>query len=185
MHAFVEFIDIAEHFALFVAESFEFSFEFFALLIVCGGAEFGFELFESFVDGLLALREFFESVEDLELFALLRGSFLLFLSLSFGFVAVAVVIKFELLELLLRGAVTTAPSPTLLLLLLLLLSNLIFRGAHFKEGLEGTLFWWQSGAWFCGRIVLSGLQQLCCLLHVCLGFLCERGELGCIGCLFE
>ena len=101
MHAFVEFVDVAEHIALFVAQPFEFSFEFFALLIGSGGAEFGFELFETFVDGLLASSEFFEAIEDLELFALLGAGFLLFLGLSFGFVAVAVIIEFELLELLL------------------------------------------------------------------------------------
>jgi hypothetical protein len=111
LHAFVEFIDVAEHFALFVAESFEFSFQFFTFLIGASGSKFGFELLESFVDSLLASGEFLEAIEHLKLFALRVVCFLLLLSLSFGFVTIAIIVKLQLLELLLRRRLLPPPPP--------------------------------------------------------------------------
>jgi hypothetical protein len=182
LHAFVEFVDIAEHFALFVAKSFEFSFEFFAFLISACGAEFGFELFESFVDHLLSACEFFEAIEYLELFALLTVGFLLLLCLAFGFVAIAIVIQFELLELLLGGAVTAPAAATLLLLLL---TDLKFGGAHFEECLEGALFCGEGRTWFDCGIISSRFDQFSGGLHLCLSAFCQRGDPGSLRGFFE
>lgn len=182
LHAFIEFVDVAEHFALFVAESFEFAFEFFAFLIGACCAEFGFELFEAFVDHLLSAREFLESVEDLELFALLAVSFLLLLSLAFGFVAIAIVIQFELLELLLGGAVSAA---TAALLLLLLLAHLKFGGAHFQQRLQGSLFGGEGRSGFCCGIISGCIDCFSSSLHFLLGAFCECIELGSLRGFFE
>lgn len=191
LHAIVEFVDVAEHIALFIPESFEFAFEFFAFLIGAGGAQFGFELFESFIDHLLAAGEFSQSIEDLELLALLAVGFLLLLGLAFGFVAIAVVVQLQLLELLLRGAVSATSSTSLLLLLLLLL-DLEFGGAHFEECLQGALFGGESCAGFGGRIAGGCFEQFSGVLHVGCSAFSEgsylgslRGVLECLLELFE
>ena len=136
IHFLAQFINIAQHFALFVAKAFEFTFDFFPLFIARRGTKFGFQLLESFIDHQLTARQLFKAVQYLNLFTLLLSLlFLLLLSLLFGFVTIAFVVQFQLLQLLLRRTAATTSTATLLLLLHLELS-----GAHFQKRLYDGFF---------------------------------------------
>lgn len=84
-HALLEFIGIGEVLALFLLEFLELALDLFALFFV-GGLEGGLEFLELLVHLLLALGEFLEAIDGLELFAafVIDGS----ASLGLGFVTV-------------------------------------------------------------------------------------------------
>ena len=96
LHAFVEFVEIFNEFALFFFKAFEFATDFFLLLLGLGLFEHGFEFLDLVGDAALAAGELLEAVEHLHVFACFfaLGFALLLLGLALCFVAL-----FFLLEL--------------------------------------------------------------------------------------
>ncbi len=137
IHSFAQFIDVAQHLTLFITQAFEFSFNFFTLFVGRCGTQFGLKLLQSFIHHLLSASQLFQTVQDLNLFTLLCSLLLLLLSLLCGFVAISLVVQFQLLQLLLRRAVPAATSASALLLLL---ANLKLGGSHFEQCLHDGLF---------------------------------------------
>ncbi len=105
IHRLTKFVDVPQHFALFLPQTLQFPFDlvFFLLRLSC--AKFRFQLFQSFVEHLLTTRQLLQSIQNLQLLSLFVVLFLLLLSLTFGFIAIAFVVKFQLTELLLRRTV--------------------------------------------------------------------------------
>ena len=119
VHAIAEFIGVAEHLPLLIAEGGELAFDGVALLLIAGLLQGGLSLAHLAIEVFLALGEFAQSREDLAIFALLGLLLilllllvLLLLGVALGFVAVVLIRKVELVELLLAaggGAVLILP----------------------------------------------------------------------------
>ena len=124
---------------MLVTQAFEFTFDFFTLLVGRCSTQFGFKLLQAFIHHLLAASQLFQTVQHLNLFTLLLRLLLLLLCLLFGFVAIAFVVQFQLLQLLLRRTATSAAT-TSALLLLLLLAHLKLGRSHFQQRLHDGLF---------------------------------------------
>ena len=168
LHAFRKFISVTQHLPLFITQPFELTFNFFALSFRLCRSELTFELFQAFVHHLLSLSQFFQPIEHLQLLSLLLSLLLIVLLLSWlllRLVAVAFVIQFQLLQLLLRRGILLALLLLLSLLLLLLLSDLKFSGAHAQQCLSDFLFQRE-----CLRQLLAGcIGRSFCQLFCCSG----------------
>jgi hypothetical protein len=94
-------IDIGKHLALFIGQVFEFALDLLLLLFRARLLEGGLQFAQAVVQVLLALRQLFQAVGGLQLFALLagRGGG----GLAFGFVAVLLARHFKLFHLALAG----------------------------------------------------------------------------------
>ena len=138
LHLFIQLIHITQHLPLLIAKSFQLSLNLFPLLIRSGRTKLRLQLLQPFVDHLLTSRKLFQTIQNLQLLTLLLIALLLLLSLSFGFVAIACIVQFQLLQLLLRGTVATTAAASLLLLLLLL-THLGFSRSHPQQRLNHLL----------------------------------------------
>ena len=99
-HPLREFIGIAQHLLLLVAQTFELPFDFLPRFLRFCFLQSGLQLFDLFIEVFLSPREFLQAIDDLPHLTLL-GIFLL-LCLPLGFVTVLIVLEFQLLELLLE-----------------------------------------------------------------------------------
>ena len=140
IHCFTQFIDVSQHFALLVTQAFQFAFDLVLFFLSFRGAKFGFQLLQTFVQHLLSSSQFFQTIQNLQLLTLRRILFLLLLSLTFGFVAIAFVVQFKLVELLLRSTAL----PLALSLLRLRLLHFVFFCTHSHQPGKRGLFGRQS-----------------------------------------
>ena len=106
LHLLLQLVHVGEHLLLFFAQPFEPPADFLAFLVRLGFLQGVLQSLDLFVEVLLALGQFLQAVQDLELFplflALLRGG------LALCLVAVLGVLQVELLKLLLAGLAAAA-----------------------------------------------------------------------------
>ena len=100
-HAILQFVRVAKHFLLLVAEARELALQFFTLRFIAGALQRRLQIAHLAIEIFLTLREFAEAVENLARLARLR--FLLRLGLlgvggTLGFVTVLLIFEIELLE---------------------------------------------------------------------------------------
>ena len=107
-HSLAQLVNVRQHFLLFFAQTFQSSSNLFALSLGLRLLERGLQFLEPLVQVLLALRQFLQPVQHLELLALL--GVLLRRGLPLGFVTIVRLFEFQLVKLSLRALALLAAA---------------------------------------------------------------------------
>jgi len=179
VHPLAQFIDIGQHFLFFLAKPFEPPLDFLAFLVRLGFLQGGLQFLKALVEILLALGEFLQTIQDLELLvlfgSLLGSSLALVLVFVFGLFEVQLV---KLALVLLLGLALPA------LALVAAAGNLVFVGGELEQGLVSGLLGGQGRFEFLGGF-LSVVKQFKRFLDFLLYGLGEIFGLGVGGALSE
>ena len=149
VHSLAKFIDIGQHFLLFVPQAFEFPADCLAVLLGFGFLKRRLQFLEPLIDVKLTAGEFLQPVEHLKFLALFRS--LLLAGLALSLVAILRLLQFELIQLRLKLPAASASSSTTASAAA---RDLVFPGLKFEQRLISGLFRRERvGEWFRGVVV--------------------------------